>query len=126
MIIAGNSDGDFELSDKDIVARLQEIVGSLSRIKETNLFYDPLQYILMFPGWNISTKSSVSDVQQLQIQNHDDPVVLTALNGTRAKVSIMGYCSSRLMLRPNVVDNTIPKALNVGIHSFGKLFLSML
>jgi hypothetical protein len=129
VLIIGNSDnedGSFEPSNRDIVIRLKGGEGeSLSRIKEINQFYDPLHYVLMFPngdpGWNCGVRSASVDVDQLNINNSDDPVVISAHRNELKKVSIMDFYSFRLMLRPDP-DYSLPKSHFVSIHSFGKLF----
>ncbi|KAI9324736.1 hypothetical protein BD770DRAFT_334960, partial [Pilaira anomala] len=52
VLILGGIDNDsvgFEPTNRDIVIRLKGSEDTVSRIKEVNQFYDPLQYVLMFP-----------------------------------------------------------------------------
>ena len=50
-IVGGDGDrrSETEPTNPDIVVRLKEDENTLSHIKETNQFCDPLQYVLMFP-----------------------------------------------------------------------------
>lgn len=128
LIVGGsdNGDGSFEPSNRDIVIRLKGGEGEpLSRIKEINQFYDPLHYVLMFPngdpGWNCGVRSASNDVDQLNINNHEDPVVVSAHRNELKKVSIMDFYSFRLMIRPDP-NYGLPKSHFVSVHSFGKLF----
>ncbi|KAI9326673.1 hypothetical protein BD770DRAFT_289844, partial [Pilaira anomala] len=63
LILGGvdNEDMGFEPTNRDIIIRLKGSEDTLSRIKEFNQFYDPLQYVLMFPegdpGWNFKLMS---------------------------------------------------------------------
>jgi hypothetical protein len=57
LILGGERDGnDFEPANRDIVIPLKGPGNTLLRINELNQFYDPLQYVLMFPegdtGWH--------------------------------------------------------------------------
>jgi hypothetical protein len=58
LILGGEREGsDFEPANCDIVIRLKGPGNTISRINELNQFYDPLQYVLMFPegdaGWHL-------------------------------------------------------------------------
>ncbi|KAK4511693.1 uncharacterized protein ATC70_007236 [Mucor velutinosus] len=95
-------DGDNESSNeqpknRDIVLRLKGSGDNLTRINETNQFFDPLQYVLMFlfgdPGWHIKVKSFDPSETEIDIasdsNNNDEDKTFT----------IMQYYSSRLMVR---------------------------
>ena len=92
-IIIGGENDDDTTNSRDIVVWYQD--DSLTRVSESNQFYNPLHYVLLFPssepGWNINTKSTSG--------NH--------------KITAMEFYSFRLMYRPN--DNHL-------LHSFGNLF----
>ncbi|KAK4512391.1 uncharacterized protein ATC70_003090 [Mucor velutinosus] len=83
-------DGDDESSNeqpknRDIVLRLKGSGDNLTRINETNQFFDPLQYVLVFPfgdpGWHIKVKSFDPSETEIDIasdsNNNDEDKTIT-------------------------------------------------
>ena len=81
IIVGGDNDDNAATNSRDIVVQYQD--SSVTRVSESNQFYDPLHYVLLFPfgepGWSIATPSTVSN------QN----------------LTIMQFYSFRLMYRPS-------------------------
>ena len=93
IIVGGDNDDNAVTNSRDIVVQYQD--SSVARVSESNQFYDPLHYVLLFPfgepGWSIATLSTASN------QN----------------LTIMQFYSFRLMYRPS--DGHL-------LHLFGNLF----
>ncbi|KAK4515822.1 uncharacterized protein ATC70_010779 [Mucor velutinosus] len=117
-------DGDDESSNeqpknRDIVLRLKGSGDNLTRINETNQFFDPLQYVLMFPfgdpGWHIKVKSFDPSETEIDIASDSNN------DGEDKTITIMQYYSSRLMVRQGQQQG-LPKNQQISLHSFGRLF----
>ena len=93
IIIGGDNDDNAATNSRDIVVQYQD--SSVTKVSDSNQFYDPLLYILLFPfgepGWSIATRST----------------------GSNQNLTIMQFYSFRLMYRPS--DGHL-------LHLFGNLF----
>ncbi|OBZ82176.1 hypothetical protein A0J61_09775 [Choanephora cucurbitarum] len=106
LIVGGDGDRrpETEPTNRDIAVRLKGDDNILSHIKETNQFYDLLQYVLMFPqgtpGRCCGTLPVAPNINDIRINNADTtPYFQAVLRNPIKKITMMDFYSSMLMIR---------------------------